>query len=350
MKFISRNYFKNDSNHLLNKEINKKNLKLLFVKSGKGKPYDYLEASIIKYFKKEIQQFYTVSPHEQIHTIADKINPDLILCFDGWNMNKPKINLLKNLGFRTAVWFLDDPYYTDLTKTLAPHYDVVFTVEKGCIDFYKSLGCANVYFLPLAVDNEIFNQREKLESKYYTDVLFIGNAHPDRIQYFNAIDLELLKRNLKIIGPGWNKLNNWRLSKNVLINEWISTEETAKYYNGAKIVINMHRSINNSHINHNNMIKIPALSLNPRTFEIAACGAFQLTDIREELENVYIPDYDIATYITAREMLQKIDYYLSYSKKRKQLASRAMEKTLKNETYSKRIEQMLDKLILFLNK
>ncbi|MFS1512906.1 glycosyltransferase [Chengkuizengella sp. SCS-71B] len=349
MKFINRRRKERDSDYLLNENINKKNLTLLFVKSGKNTPYDTLETSIIKSFKKEIQQVHIVSPNQHIHKVALEINPHLILFFDGWYVSAPKINLLKNLGFKMAVWFIDDPYYTDFTKAIAPNYDVVFTIEKGCIDFYKSFGCENVYFLPLAADHDIFNQKKDLESKYNTSVLFVGNAHPDRLQFFKSIDDELFKRNIRIIGPNWDELKGSSLHDCILINNRISYEETAKYYNGAKIVINMHRSIENPEININS-IKIPAQSLNPRTFEISACGAFQLTDYREELENVYIPGKDIGTYTSPVDLIQKIDYYLSHSFERKRMANKAMQKTLKSETYLNRINQLLEIVITSLNE
>ncbi|NDI36224.1 CgeB family protein [Chengkuizengella sediminis] len=351
MKFTNRKrkYFKRDSYHPINEKINKKNIIILFVKSGKSTPYDTLEASVIKSFKKEIQHFHTVSPNQHIHKVASEINPHLIIFFDGWNVPTTKVILLKTLGFKTAIWFLDDPYYTDFTKTLAPNYDYVFTVEKECIDFYKSLGCENVYFLPLAVDHDIFNQKKDLESKYNTNILFVGHAHPDRLQFLKSIDDELFKRNIRIIGPNWNQLKNSSLRDCILINDRISYEETARYYNGTKIVINMHRSIENPEIN-SNTIKIPALSLNPRTFEISACGAFQLTDYREELKNIYIPGKDIATYTSPSDLIKKIDYYLSHPVKRQRMARKAMQITLKSETFLNRINQLLQNVFTSINE
>ncbi|MDP5275510.1 CgeB family protein [Chengkuizengella axinellae] len=344
MKFIKKYKMNRNSNHYINNDKNKKKLKILYVQSGKRQPYVALEESLIKYFKKEIPQFHTILPHEHIHKVAQEIKPHLILVFDGWNFSVTKIKVLKRLGFVTAVWLLDDPYYTDITEIIAPKYDYIFTVESGCIDFYKSLGCKNVNFLPLAVDPDIFKLNRNVEAEYKSDVLFVGNAHPDRVDYFKEIEAELLKRNIGIIGPGWEEINDSLLTKTIIKNNWITPEETAKYYNGAKIVINMHRSIDNPNINRNTKVKINALSVNPRTFEIAACGAFQLTDIRKDLYDLYTPGHDIATYKTSIEMIRKMDYYLYHSDKRQSMAAKAMEKTLQNETYSIRVNQLLEYL------
>ncbi|WP_160645513.1 CgeB family protein [Chengkuizengella marina] len=321
--------------------FSKQNTNILFVRSGLGNPYDILETSIIHHFKKEIQYFHSILPDQNLLNVAKTFQPNLIIFFSGFNVSTNDLTTLKEMGYYTAVWLLDDPYITDITQAMAPIYDFVFTVEKGCIEFYKSLGCQNVHFLPLAVDPDIFHFKNELDIKYQTDVLFIGNAHPDRLLFFNTIEHELVKRNMKIIGPNWDKLGNFRLRENILVNNWVSAEETSKYYNGAKIVINMHRSVNNPEINQNH-IRIKAISMNARTFEIAACGAFQLTDVREELINVYIPGDDIATYTTPNDLLEKIDYYLLHEDERRRMASNAIKKTLQTETYTERIKQLLD--------
>ncbi|PGZ93589.1 spore maturation protein cgeB, partial [Bacillus pseudomycoides] len=230
---------------------------------------------------------------------------------------------------------------TDLTQVIAPHYDFVFTLEKNCLSFYKSLGCQKVYYLPLAADPDIFHPKS-VDAKYQTDILFIGVAFSNRLRFFDTIADYLSRKNVLFLGLDWHKLKNYHLLKQKIgKNAWTLPEETANYYNGAKIVINMHRPIHDPTINRNK-IKLPALSLNPRTFEISACGAFQLTDIRPELENFYSPGYDIATYTTPNELMHKIDYYLSHEDERKIIATRGLNKTQTNHTFSHRISQLLN--------
>ncbi|MGM0882775.1 MAG: DUF3880 domain-containing protein [Bacillota bacterium] len=60
------------------------------------------------------------------------------------------VNRLKAMGIRTAIWYSDDPYYTDMTRNTARHYDIVFTNELSCVEFYRQHGCRYVFHLPLA--------------------------------------------------------------------------------------------------------------------------------------------------------------------------------------------------------
>lgn len=34
-----------------------------------------------------------------------------------------QMDQIREMGTKTAIWFADDPYFTDLTKRIAPHYE-----------------------------------------------------------------------------------------------------------------------------------------------------------------------------------------------------------------------------------
>ena len=51
--------------------------------------------------------------------------------------------------------------------------------------------------------------------------------------------------------------------------------------------------------------------VNPRTFELAAAGAFQLVDARALLPELFAPG-ELATFTSLPEMLLGIDYYLAH--------------------------------------
>ncbi len=61
------------------------------------------------------------------------------------------------------------------------------------------------------------------------------------------------------------------------MDEWIAPERAALYYNSADVVLNPHRSYRFA-LNQNGR-GIENISLNTRSLDIAACQAFQLTDL-----------------------------------------------------------------------
>lgn len=323
---------------------NKRDLKVLFVKSGNGAPYSALENSIVKVLNQCVKRLMVVSPKMDFINISKRFMPDIALFFSsGMNPERNKIKQLKSLGIKTVHWFTDDPYYSDITKSYASYFDVIFTQEKSCVPYYKSYGCRKVHFLPLAADPDIFRPKEAAE-QYKSDILFIGNAFGNRVNLFDSIANYLSMKNTKIIGLYWERLKNYSLLRDKIYRTWATPEETASYYNGAKIVINIHRQHDDPTLNFNRN-KIIATSVNPRTFEISACGAFQLTDIRKDLSNFYTPEIDISTYRTPQELVRKIEYYLTHEDQRRIIAANGLNKTRELHTFMNRINELLDKVL-----
>ncbi|WP_025699813.1 CgeB family protein, partial [Paenibacillus durus] len=111
-------------------------------------------------------------------------------------------------------------------------------------------------------------------------------------------------------------------------------------YSGSKIVINLHRSHVDDAFN-NNTLAISAASPNPRTFEIAASGTLQLSDVRDDLASFYNPGEEIVTFSTPQEMIDKIRYYLTHEEERQAIVLKGLERTLRDHTYPKRVNQLL---------
>lgn len=332
--------FLNKESELYIEGIFKRDKKILFIKSGNGVPYVALENAIVKSLKSVIQVVKVTTQKEDFLNLAKNMKPDLVIHFAPTGLPREQIGKLKRMGIKTAIWLTDDPYYTDLTKRSVPSYDFVFTQELNCVPLYKSLGCTNVYYLPLAAETNIFHP-QNVGVKYQSEILFVGVAFWNRVRLFDSLAKYLSNKKLLIVGPYWNRLKNYHLLKGNIKNVWLSPEETAKYYNGAKIVINIHRQHNDRTINFNRD-KVKAISINPRTFEIAACGAFQLTDIRQNLSNCYLPGQEIATFNNHIELKNQLDYYLTNGAIRREIAQKALIKTTAEHTYLHRINRLLE--------
>jgi spore maturation protein CgeB len=81
--------------------------------------------------------------------------------------------------------------------------------------------------------------------------------------------------------------------------------------------------------------------VNPRTFEIASCGAFQLVDKRELLPELFTDD-ELAVFDSMDELKEKIVWYKTRPEERKGLADRARERVLREHTYAARMRLLLD--------
>lgn len=318
---------------------------ILFVATGKGFPYSPLDTAIAESLKGIVARLSVTNSLQQVAQQAASLRPDAVIVLDGLLLPAKQVNAIRNMGIKTAVWFTDDPYYTDLTRNLANHYDYVFTLEKECVDFYLRNGCTNVHYLPLAAYVNDFRPRNP-DLSLRKEVSFIGSAYWKRVEFFNQISGYLAKKDVSISGLWWERLRDFDLLKSkIKPGHWMGPQETAEAYNGSKIVINMHRAHDDDSYNSNKQ-RIGAVSPNPRTFEISACATLQLTDVRNDLASFYTPGVELVTYSSPWDMIEKIEYYLSHEEERREIAIRGMYRTMKEHTYTRRLEKMLSIMLL----
>lgn len=306
-------------------------VKVLYVQEGL---YN-LNQGILDSLGELVRELVIANPTDSIINMALQHRPDLILVLNGLHgLEMGHISQLRDHGFKTAVWFADDPYFLDKTQVYALMYDYVFTHELGCVSYYRELGCKNVAYLPLALNPYQFRP-QRVDLSFRSDICFVGTGFPNRIRFFDKLSSYLLGKKLLIVGGAWESLQDYkRLAEHIrLEGSWASE----KYYNGAKIVINLHRSEDEKL----NSLNKKALSINPRTFEISACGTMQLTDIREDLGDMYTPGVDLETYRSSEELIEKLEYYLNHQEKREAIALQGIKTTHQKHTFTLRLHALL---------
>ncbi|WP_010271051.1 CgeB family protein [Paenibacillus senegalensis] len=317
------------------------NKRVLFVTTGKHYPYSPLDQAITQALQKMTVQLQVAPPTADILPLVNQMMPDLVLVLEGMGFPLSMVHQIREKGIQTAIWLTDDPYYTDITGRLARYYTHVFTLELSCLDFYRQLGCPSVHYLPLGVNPSVFMPKP-VDGRQRWEASFIGSGYWNRIHFFNKVLPQLSKRKLVISGWWWDRLKRYkRYRSRIRLGTWMGPEQTASFYSGSQIVINLHRSPDDESYNLNGR-KIPALSVNPRTFEIAACAAFQLSDERADLASLYVPGEEMVTYSSPEDFLAKVDHYLRHPEERSRIALRAMQRTLRDHTYEARLQRMFE--------
>lgn len=317
---------------------------VLYVTSGKGHPYSPLDHAIVESLKLIAERVTLANPTDDVITIAATERPDIMLVLEGMQMPAEKVRAVREQGVRTAVWFTDDPYYTDITAGLAVHYEHVFTLERNCISFYIEKGCSNVHYLPLGAFPVSYHPRNPLYP-IRGDICFIGTAYWNRVNLFDKLIPMLAHRRLHISGMWWDRLSEYEQWKGLIeLGKWMEPDQTSERYSANKIVINTHRAPNDNTYNQNSA-QITAVSPNPRTFEIAASAALQIVDPRDDLAQFYVPGYEIITYDSPEDLASKADYYLEHEEERQAIALRGLYRTLKDHTYVSRLNQLIDSIM-----
>ena len=131
-------------------------------------------------------------------------------------------------------------------------------------------------------------------------------------------------------GRGWEKLPEAYAVKRCHRGQTLlPATRVAAAYRASKIVLNVH---------HPQMVN----GCNMRTFEAAACGAFQLVDDRTALHSLFDPPNDLVAYASVDELTALIGRYLHDPEARREAAERARSRALREHTYAKRLGQLLD--------
>jgi spore maturation protein CgeB len=312
-------------------------VRVLYIPQG----FQSIDQGIVEALQLAVRELHVADP-KQMAERASLLRPDWMIVLNGLHVFPPdhlqQVDAVRSMGVRTAIWFVDDPYVTEETVRVAPRYDAVLTHELGTLQLYRDLGCPSVHYMPLAAHPGLFRPMH-VDDQYRSDICFIGQGFRNRVETFDAIAPFLASRRIFIAGDLWDRLRHYPLMKGFIRPGWLPVEESIRYYNGAKIVVNLHRTTA-AGVDNRNTLGLPGRSINPRTFDIAACGTLQLTDVREDLPLYYRAGAELATFSSPQELQAQLDYYLSHEDERLNIALRGLRRTLTEHTYASRMDRL----------
>jgi len=281
----------------------------------------------------KLKSQYTVFIGQAVFTKAMEFKPDIVFGVAQSPFTRQSLADFKAAGIPTAYWFVEDYQVLTYWRNYAQLYDYFFVIQRG--EFAQILDAMKVdhYYLPMAAEPEIHRplQLSAEEKREFGSALsFVGAGYPNRKTFFRGLTGE----NFKLWGVEWDSVMELQavLQRN---GERIPTEESVKIFNASDININLHSWMEMGGINPKGDF------VNPRTFEIAACGAFQLCDMRAELGNCFEIGKEIAVFQGYEDFLKQKDYYLRNPEARKQMAEAGRKRILREHTYFHRMQEML---------
>ncbi len=317
----------------------------LVVVSGVKRPFAPIDLSIVRALK---QLGVTVTPlspgrelNDRLLSVAAHEKPDFVLVHMGWRLTKGNLTRLQQVNIPKMVWFTDDPYYMDWSKTVGKHFDLVFTNESRSVSVYRENRCPRVFHLPLGVDTTVFFPRPSVPRHFQSDILVLGTAFQNRVAFLKQLLPRLPQARVRLVGPGWEKLKHIKKRHVTVHPKWVSPKAANGYYNGASIVLNLERSPWDEYLQLNRG-NVRADTPNNRTFEVAACSAFQLSEERADYPSLYPNHAKGVTFRTPGECLKRIRYYLPREKERRQIANDMYECTIETHQYQHRLQQLID--------
>ena len=172
---------------------------------------------------------------------------------------------------------------------------------------------------------------------YLYDVLFIGTAWPNRVEFIRKLSHELPGLKLKVALPTNSFLPPIDLKLPASAYSWRSANsEMARFANRSRIVLTLHRDFA---VGGNPAV---AATPGPRLFETALAGGFQLVDASlPETKSYYRDAQEIATFSNVDECVSKVRHYLQNPAERLALARAAQQRTRREHLYAHRVAKLL---------
>ncbi len=258
--------------------------------------------------------------------------PDLVFCMAQSPVSAQTAFEIRKNGIMTAFWFVEDNRLFPYWKGICNAHDYFFVIQKGdFLDTLKKSG-SNAFFLPVAAQTKEQGKIKAGIQEYSSDISVVAAPYRNRVSILSG----LRRIRPAVFGDGWN-LYAGRIKADIRLGgRRLTGKEVEMVYFNSAVNINLHSSPFFDGIDEYKDF------INPRTFEIPACGGFQIVDLRNDLYVFFEKDSEIVTFNTPEEMEDKALYYLKRPDYRKKITLAAAERIKKEHTYAARMKSVLD--------
>ena len=260
---------------------------------------------------------------------------DILVCLAQAPLSPRVLTELRNRGIVTVMWFVEDCNRFQTWRSLAPYFDYMFLIQDGeFIKMVEQAGAGRALYLPVGCDPQVHAPVPVTEEErrvFGSQVSFVGAGYNNRCHVF----ANLARRDFKIWGSDWPACSPFtKLVQRQ--GRRVDPADYVKVFNSTAVNLNLHSSSERDGVDPTGDF------VNPRTFELAATGAFQLVDQRRHLPPLFDIGPEMAVFHDAKEMEEKIDYYLAHPAERAQIATASRARALRDHTYVQRVKTMLE--------
>jgi spore maturation protein CgeB len=259
--------------------------------------------------------------------MALRFEVDWVVAVSAMYLHGDVLVMMRRAGLKTAVLFTESPYEDLWQLRLAREVDWCWTNERTSARTLRGGYLAHAY------DPAKHYPTAPLPDVPSHDVVFVGTGFIERIHLLEEVDWSGIDLGLygewKLLGP------NHHL-RQYLRGPAVTNESATDLYRNAKIGLNLFRS--SAGFGRKTRHFSRAESANPRTFELAACGLFQISQYRAEVEEIF--DTSVPTFRDAEELEVSVHLALVDDQRRQLCAERARE-AVAPHTYAARAAQAL---------
>jgi spore maturation protein CgeB len=265
---------------------------------------------------------------------VDAAKPDVVLAMAQAPLDATVLQEIGKRGIVRAFWFVEDHRLFPYWRHVIGEYDHFFAIQQG--DFLAEAARATagrVTYLPCAADADLFRPLALTaaeRAEYEAPVSFVGAGYRNRRIAFRS----LLDLGLRIWGTEWAGAGQ---VEGVVQRDGrrIPPSDAVRIFNATAVNVNLHSSTYVDGVDPRGDF------VNPRTFELAACGAFQLVDRRALLPPLLADGRELVGFDDAGELRGLVEDWLARPEERAAIGGAARARVLAEHRYHARREGIL---------
>lgn len=311
-------------------------------------------------------------------------------------------NICQRMGTKYLSWVYDSPYIDVYSYTVLNSCNHIFLFDYAVYEELRKEGIKTVYYLPLAVNEKRLADFDSFRKTPAVDISFVGSLYTEqkhriydkfrdvspytrgylegivqaqkRVYGYNFLRELLTPDIVKELQKAYPTDPNastvmspeaiyadYAFSRQVTALErqeiltMLGKEHEVRLYTNDRTVQipgvrnlgavdyyrDMPRVFADTRINLNISLKSIRSGIPLRAWDIMGSGGFLLTNFQPEFLNYFEPDVDFAYYDDYNDLADKVDYYLSHEKERREIAFNGCKKVRTEHTYEKRVEEMI---------
>jgi len=280
--------------------------------------FEQMFSEVINYnYVEKANSIGNIVTNSEIIEIVKKEKPDYVF----WTTNLHQIEIetldrIAEMGIKVIAWFSDDHWrFDNYSKHMAGHVYCSVTTDKCAVEKYKRSGLRVIRSQWASNPNYY----KKTNHRLLYDVSFVGGKYGNRQEKLDHLKSKC-QCHINIFGKGFSK--------------FLEFDEMIEVFNSSRINLNLSES----------STKGFGSQIKGRVFEITMCGGFLLTEHADGIEEYFEIGKEIECFESLQEALVKIEYYLKYEDKRKEIAEAGYARAMKEHTWEKRLKNIFYEL------
>jgi spore maturation protein CgeB len=280
----------------------------------------------VLYKNKSTKLAYQRALNRRLERQARARRPDVVLVIKGGPLDPDALRRLKRASRAVLLnVFPDNPLWMMPFEQIEP-YDVFFTKERYALRQLELVGLRNLAYLPMYCVPSLHHPVALAPAQADTlrgVVALVGARYP----YRERLVRELADFPVRVWGPGWRGAGAALAAR--VAGGYVDGAAKLAIYCGATLSLNPHHPMND------------IVGVNTRAFELAAAGACQVVDLKEELSPLFKPGEEVVAYRDLPELRRQLTHYLAHPDEARAIGDNARRRALAEHTVRHRVEEII---------